>query len=462
MELTPGHYAQLIIACTIGIVIFASAYLYNEKFLIIALIFMIPFQLISSRFGSLNMMLIYLLGFSLFISKKLTKFPLAWTIVLIIFSYIVTLSQLELSKYPFHIIYIISIFSNFFLFVIVYNFIMNESDPRLFFRILVSINICVIIYALIQMAVGFESYALLDIGEFTMETNKDLEIGWILQEKRLMGGPFAAPGTNAIYLAIQVIILSFLILYEKNKAKIIFYIGLCGLNFMIIIATGNRGGFISLMCGLIFFFMLFRHQLGYLKITLMVSALLIIFITASAVTIYYTQYDTFWKRFTATKFYGITPDTRTGVWEIATEAIKEKPILGWGPRKISMGRGKFVSEQGHQRNIDYSAIPSPHSLYLFLLYTLGIVGLSAYLIFFFAIYKRFFSSDKYESNDIFFSSLPRLGIIILTVFLIDQIKLEFLRFRLNDFQHYMFTLFGAFVAFSDKLKNVSLSKNKLD
>jgi O-antigen ligase len=458
MELTPGHYAQLIIACAIGVIIFVSAYLYNEKFLIIAIIFLIPFQLISSRFGSINMLLTYLLGFSLIISKKLTKFPLAWAIFIIIFSYIISLTQLEPSKYPFHIIYMISIFSNFFLFIIVYNFIMNEKNSKLFFNILVAINIFVVMYGLIQMAIGFEEYSLLNIGEFTLETNKSPDIEWMIEEKRLMGGPFAAPGINAIFLAIQIIILSFLMLYENRKAKIIFYLGLCGLNFMIIIATGNRGGFISLICGLILFFILFRNQLGYHKIILMVSAFLIIFSTASAITIYFTQYDTFWNRLTGTKFQGITPDTRKQVWEIATAAIKEKPILGWGPRKASMGRQQFIDEQGHQRNPDYSAIPSPHSLYLFLLYTLGIVGLGAYLIFFIAIYNRFFSSYKYKSGDIFFNNLPKLGIIIMTVFLIDQIKLEFLRFRLNDYQQYIFALFGAFLAFSDKLRNISIIK----
>jgi len=59
----------------------------------------------------------------------------------------------------------------------------------------------------------------------------------------------------------------------------------------------------------------------------------------------------------------------------------------------------------------------------------------------------------------FLNNLPRLGIILLTVFLIDQIKLEFLRFRLTDFQHFIFMLFGAFLAFSDKLRNLKSGTN---
>jgi len=459
MELSPGQYAQLIITCVIAVIVFASAYLYNEKYLIITIICLIPFQLITSRFGSLNMVLTYLLGFSLILSKKFTKFPLLWAIFFIIFSYITSLSQLESSKYAFHIIYMISIFSNFFLFLIVYNFFIKENDPRLFFKILIGLNICVLIYAFIQMAIGFEEYAFFNIGELALETNKSPDIEWMIEEKRLTGGPFAAPGINAIYLAIQIIILSFLILHEKNKTKIAFFIGLCGLNFMIIIATGNRGAFISLICGLIFFFILFRKQLGFAKIILMTSVFLIIFSAVSVIIISYTQYDTFLERLTQTEFHGLTPDTRQKVWDIAIKAIKEKPILGWGPNKISMGRKQFEDEQGHQRKIDYSAIPSPHSLYLYLLYTLGIVGLTAYSIFFLSLYIRYFRAYKYESENNFLNNLPRLGIILLTVFLIDQIKLEFLRFRLTDFQHFIFMLFGAFLAFSDKLRNLKSGTN---
>ena len=60
---------------------------------------------------------------------------------------------------------------------------------------------------------------------------------------------------------------------------------------------------------------------------------------------------------------------------------------------------------------------------------------------------------KIGCRDHFLNGLPKLGIIILTVFLIDQIKLEFLRVKLADYQHYIFMLFGAFTAYADIILN---------
>ena len=76
------------------------------------------------------MVLTYLLGFSLLISKKLKKFPLAWAILLIIFSYITSMTQLETSKYSFHLIYMISIFSNFLLFIIGFEINLKQIERQ--------------------------------------------------------------------------------------------------------------------------------------------------------------------------------------------------------------------------------------------------------------------------------------------------------------------------------------------
>jgi len=94
---------------------------------------------------------------------------------------------------------------------------------------------------------------------------------------------------------------------------------------------------------------------------------------------------------------------------------------------------------------------NPHNLYLFLLYTVGVVGLIAYLVFFGAMYGRFWRAKRYRSDDAFLNGIPRLAIVLLLVFLVDQLKIEFLRFKLNDAQHYLFSLWAMLLAFSDLL-----------
>ena len=90
------------------------------------------------------------------------------------------------------------------------------------------------------------------------------------------------------------------------------------------------------------------------------------------------------------------------------------------------------------------------------LYSLGIVGLIAYMVYFGIIYIKLIKSNNLNCNDPFLNGLQRLGIVILTVFLIDQIKLEFLRHNLHDYQHYIFMILAAFIAFSDLKKQKSI------
>jgi O-antigen ligase len=221
---------------------------------------------------------------------------------------------------------------------------------------------------------------------------------------------------------------------------------------MILVGTGNRGAFITLVIGLPIFYFLFRHEIGLKKILASVLVFGFIFAIASFVIIQYTPYDSLFQRLKKTEINEGIPDTREKVWRIAYDGFKQKFIFGWGPRIDVVSIPEFQEINSGKRTLDYSRIPSPHSLYLFLLYTLGIIGFLSYLIYFGMVYAKLVKSKNLIYKDSFLNGLPRLGIIILTVFIIDQTKLEFLRHNLHDYQHYIFMLFAAFVAFSDMLK----------
>jgi len=60
-----------------------------------------------------------------------------------------------------------------------------------------------------------------------------------------------------------------------------------------------------------------------------------------------------------------------------------------------------------------------------------------------------------QRNDNFLSGLPQLGLIVFIVFIIDQVKIEFLRSDLLDYQHYLSVLFGMFCG----LRNIEPKKN---
>ena len=452
MYLSIGQYAQLIASISLGIIIFVSAFLGYHKFMVISIILLLPFQIITSKFGSINMILIYLLGVALIFTRNMTKYPLISCILFILFAYFLSMSQLDpkTSVYLSHVIYIISLGSNFLIFYIVYNFILKENNPKNFLNILILLNFIVIIYALFQMQIGFESYSLFGIEELTVKASKELPIeGGSFVERRLRGGPFASASMNAEFMAIQIFILGYFILFEKKKWKLSLYLALIALNYMILIGTGSRGGFFSFSIGVIMFYLFYFQEIGFKRVFLSLAIFSFLLLFISIITVTYTQYDSMFIRIKKTKIEGVIPDTRKNVWKIATEAIKEKPFLGWGPRLETKKLRIFKEEKRMKSDTTYKSIPYPHNLYLFLLYTLGIVGLISYLLFFSAIYYKFIKANRRNLSRSFNDGLPKLGIILITVFLIDQIKLEFLRHNLHDYQNYIFMIFAAFIAFSD-------------
>lgn len=453
MDLTFSHYLQLSIALFLGIVFFISLYTLPQKIAITALILLIPFQFITSGLGNLNMVLTYIVGIALIINKKIDLFPLLKVSLFIILTYLLTISQIDLASYPRHIVYLISLISNFLLFYIIYNFIVKSENYRYFFNVLITLNILCIIYVIFQMTLGYQSHAFLGIGELTIKGSKEMVVfGTDMVERRLRGGPFEAIGMNAEFLVIQIFILGYLFINEMYTYKKILLLSLIIINFMILISTGNRGGFFTLIGGSIIFYYFYRKELGLKRIFGSIFIFGFLFSIVSFIIINYTPYDSIFQRIKKTEIKEGVPDTREKVWEITYDAFLQKPILGWGPKIDIISIPIFQEKNKGKKAKDYSSIPSPHSLYLFLLYTIGIVGLTAYLTYFATIYVKLIASKNLNSNDPLLNGLPRLGIILLTIFLVDQIKLEFLRHNLHDYQHYIFMIFAAFVAFSDLLK----------
>ena len=134
------------------------------------------------------------------------------------------------------------------------------------------------------------------------------------------------------------------------------------------------------------------------------------------------------------------------------ERIPDAMIVGHGPRLR-------LFDEANRIIIDYESMPAyPHNLYLFLLYTLGSLGLFLYMVFFVSMYLRFRRARNREIDDIYLKGIPALGMLLLIGFLVDQLKIEFLRFGSGDTQHYMFTLWAILLAFTDIGKD-KITKN---
>lgn len=449
MDLTGSHATQLGIALLLGILLFVMVYGIAERKIIGLLIIMIPFQLISSRYGSINMVLTYLIGLSLVFKGSIRYLPLLPAVIGILAAYFISTALALRPTWIDHVLYIISITSNFVLFYIVYNHFRDSGDVKFAFKLLTWMNVLVVIYGLIQIIIGPDKFAFLGIDEFSFASN--------LTEKQRLVGTFGAPGINAEYFALQILLLGYLFMNYQDKRTKIFLLCLMMANFALIVATGSRGSFLSLMGGIVLFLWFFRKQLGTLVLIRIVGIGSLLFVLMAVVIIKYTQFNVLFERLGDTELSesGV-PDTREFAFNLALDRIPDAMIFGHGPQL------RLIDEET-RRIVGYQSMPGyPHNLYLFLLYTLGSVGLFAYTVFFYLVLRQFWISRKTQVDDVFIRGIPMLGILLLIVFFVDQLKIEFLRLRVNDMQHYLFTLWAILLAFTN-LKNVAAEeKTKLN
>lgn len=437
MEFATGHAVQLGIALILGITLFVAVYALPERVILGVLIVMIPFQIITSRYGSLNMVLTYLVGAALLLKGRIKYRPLLLSIVFILFAYLLSISQVLRATLKDHLFYLVSIGGNFVLFYIVYNYFRQTGDYRYAFKLFMWMNILVILYGVIQLSVGFERFAFLGISEFAFAEQSET--------KQRLVGTFGAAGVNGEYFALQILFIGYLLMYESRRRIRVFLLMIAMANFGFLVATGSRGSFISFIGGVILFLWIFRKELGVAAISRIAVLGGALFTVTALIVISFTNFNVLFDRLLGTEFEEGFPDTRHAAFEMTVERIPEAFVLGHGPRL------KLIEEE---LRVIPGYVPLggyPHNLYLFLLYTVGVVGLVAYLGFFGSMYRQFWQAKRYRSDDPLLNGIPRLAIVLLVVFLVDQLKIEFLRFKLNDAQNYLFALWAILLAFSDLL-----------
>lgn len=434
-DLSTNHLIQLLVALGGGLSLFVLSHMGFQRLLFKALVIIIPFQFLNSKYGSFNMAFTYVLGASMFLNqswiKKKTKenWPLILPFVIIIFAFLLSWTQAPRMFWGKNIFYMIMLGSNVFLFYMAYHFVSDRDDVVTLFNLLLFCNVLVIIYCVFQMIIGFDEYSFLGIKEFSFQAN--------LEEKRRLVGPFNAVGITAEYLVIQCVLLTYYVLNGEQYRKVILFIILC--NVAALIGTGNRGGFISFLLSFLLFIYFFRKRLGVQKTVAMFLAWSLMLTAASYIMIKHTDFNVIYERLMSTEVKGFTPDTRSG-WPFVVEKILEKPVLGHGPRLVT------VADYDKPMRWPKGEIGFyPHNLYLYILYSMGLVGFLAYCLW--AVkYLQILGKSKriLSENDKLLSGLPKLGIIVFVIFLFDQMKVEFFRWNLLDFQHYLSVLFGMF------------------
>lgn len=423
---------ELIAALGAGIVFFAWCYLAPQRFSMPLLLCMIPFQPIDSKYGSLNVLLVYVYFIAYALRGRLTYVPLAGVYLLILGAYVTSTVFADRPTQPSHWLYMFNFVSAILLFYLVYNFVRTERDLHFIFRVFVVMNVLVVIYCVLQTVFG--KVALFGIREFTISGTRG--------DERLTG-PFAAVGITGEFLVLSILIYAYALVKGRSLQQRIAAYGGIGLNMLCLLATANRGGFLMLVGAGALFLAIFKSQIGFARAVSVgvVGALLLVI--ASVLVMNFTSYVSLFDRLGETEISetGI-PDTRVNAWLEVTPRIRQALTLGHGPY--------FFTDDSP----DPSFVPFqwPHNLYLYLAYSVGFVGLSAWMVFFAVLIQRLRAALSAPAGVDERRDVVKLGLLMVVAILIDQLKIEFLRMSLVDYWHFLFALFAVLLAVADSLR----------
>jgi len=279
--------------------------------------------------------------------------------------------------------------------------------------------------------------------------------GWILSgayynpiaiERGLrVGGPFQDFELFAEFNALLLPIMMFQVAQATNKRERVIMAGLTLLNFFVLMATVTRGATIAFLAAMLYMLFLLRKRTKLKTLLLTVGLSMIIW---SGVEFYLTTFTvsgSVMDRLLNTKIVDGMPDSRTFWPDILARAL-EKPWVGHGPHY----------EFGRHGREQLARFFWPHNGYLYYLHTVGFLGTGAFLWILgtlLAVSHRW-STHQLGGRDYSRSLLFAWHIVIVT-FMIDQLKIEYL--RSPHYQFWPWIVFGMTVATANVVRSQTVA-----
>jgi O-antigen ligase len=419
-----------------------------------ALLLLIPFQIVETRYASSSILMAYAMIAAMLLTGNL-KVRMMPAIGLVLVAYLVSLTQAK-TYFTLHVIEIFQFGACFVVFLLAYNYARTVKSEQSIVDLLLAINVLVVIYCGLQLTAGAgEAFNPLGVKEFAFNSNRDPS------DPRLVG-PFANPGTTAGYLTLMTLIyLAELMTAGSSRRRLIQ--GLILANVAGIVATGNRASFLVLLAAFPVLLLTFRKELGPRRFLQFMAGGFAAVIVASALMAALTGFGNMFTRLekvTATED-GL-PMTRAGTWSFAFEKIARNPWFGEGPHffreEDAEIMGVMPSRFEDLGDVVRAFDPYPHSLYLFLLRTVGIVGLLAVLWFFAQVVIELRKALRRTDITGHPRALVKAGIVVVGAFLVTQITLEFNRTGTLDYAQFVLALMGLFVGIADRSDSRSRSE----
>ena len=433
---------QLALALAAVLVIYVLASTTRRTVALGALLIAIPFQIVETRYGSASVVMAYALAVILLLNGGL-KVRMLPALGLIALGYLVSMSQADRALLSLHAIFVFQFFSALVVFLLAYNFARLVESERTVIDILLVMNALALVYCALQLTAGpGESFVPFGINEFKFNLNR------VAEDARLVG-PFDNPGSTAGYFTLMILVCAMELMFAQGRRRTAVQV-LVVLNLVGLVATGNRAGFLILVAMFPVLLFSFKRELGAQRVTRYLVGGVAVLVLASALAISYTGFGRMFERLqNVTETQDGVPTTRALTWPVAIEKIKQHPWVGEGPFFINPEAGQNLGM------LPSEVDPYPHSLYLYLLRTVGILGLVPILWFFVGAWRLLYRSQRRAEIDPYLSAILRVGMLLIPAFLISQVTLEFSRPTTIDYAQFIFALVGLLLGIADRSSQVT-------
>lgn len=244
-----------------------------------------------------------------------------------------------------------------------------------------------------------------------------------------VGGPFHDFELMSEYCAINLLLVAFLLMRASSTSRKVVLTGILVLVAFVLFATVTRGAMMALGAGFLYGLWVIRRRVKLVPLVVVTTLAVAGFLAMNFFVANFTRSGNIISRLSETKFYGGVPDSRVVAWATAWERFLQHPIIGHGP---------YYSGRTGIRVWYW-----PHNVYLYIANLVGIVG----LFFFLLLLVKLWRMSWPRSDDLRHPSYAHAFLIVaniqLVVFAVDQIKIDYLRNLIYQFQPWI--LFASIV-----------------
>jgi O-antigen ligase len=260
-----------------------------------------------------------------------------------------------------------------------------------------------------------------------------------------MGGPFHDFELTAEYFAMSAPIIFFLAVRAQRLLTRLLFVFLLVADIALLFSTVTRGAFISLAIGVLYMGYTCRRDLNIVRVMTIGGAFVALVLIVDTLVARYTISGSLFGRMLQTTFEsGIVPDTRAIAWGGAITRGFEHPFIGHGP---GWDFGKALETELW-----------PHNAYLYYFNITGFFGLAAFL---FLLVRLFKASLAGYRNSLVNAPFPlafmKVLHVSLVIFIVDQMKIDYLRNNIYMFTVWIF--FGMIAATRNVIRSEFTARN---